>query len=154
MPLAFSVQRTIKFGICLAILFDFRHHRQNIFSALLEDAQDKTSLITPELDNIYDTALSNDQKNYHAWQHRLWVVKSFPDSICLHSEVLMCHRILKMDPFNNSVFSYLHAILITFEADSSLWLAEVEFAKNLMAEFPFHDNDAAINFARFCSLHL
>ena len=47
---------------------DFRQHRQ-VLVDLIQDPSKELRLT--------EIVLSQDAKNYHAWQHRQWVIKTF-----------------------------------------------------------------------------
>lgn len=83
------------------ILFSkFRHHRRILV--------DSTSDFSREL-KFTEEILRGDSKNYHAWQHRIWVVEKF--DLFSNDEIDYCTRLITEDVRNNSAWNYRYFIV-------------------------------------------
>jgi len=71
-----------------------------------EDEDDIIQKAKEEL-NYINGVLENDGKNYHAWSHRQWVLRTicFPPSI-YNSELDYVHKLILDDPRNNSAWNH------------------------------------------------
>jgi len=47
-----------------------------------------------------------DAKNYHAWSHRQWVIKSVNRDALWYEEKIFAHKLINEDPFNNSAWNH------------------------------------------------
>eukprot|EP00814_Leptocylindrus_danicus_P008150 CAMPEP_0116005620 /NCGR_PEP_ID=MMETSP0321-20121206/1267_1 /TAXON_ID=163516 /ORGANISM="Leptocylindrus danicus var. danicus, Strain B650" /LENGTH=241 /DNA_ID=CAMNT_0003474069 /DNA_START=167 /DNA_END=892 /DNA_ORIENTATION=- len=71
------------------------------------DGNDKSSdgLVKNELEYI-QSVLEIDPKNYHAWSHRQWVVRSIDSSAMWEAEVSFTDALILTDVWNNSAWNH------------------------------------------------
>ena len=51
--------------------------------------------------------LAKDEKNYHAWQHRQWAIKTFD---LFDGELEVTVELLKSDVYNNSAWNHRYFV--------------------------------------------
>ena len=70
-----------------------------------------------------------DQKNYHAWQHRQWVVKRFG---LYEGEIDFARELLIKDVYNNSAWNHLYFCI----QNSTGWSEEIRKVKKIFGKLP------------------
>jgi len=95
--------------------------------------------------SFVEDILEEDSKNYHAWGHRQWVLKTFSS---WEGELDFTARLLRQDVRNNSAWNQRYFVLQATAdlASSDLLAAEVEFAEKHLALAP--SNPSPWNYLR------
>ncbi|KAH0575397.1 Farnesyltranstransferase [Spironucleus salmonicida] len=88
----------------------------------------------PQLEiNFTDQVFEMDQKNYHSWDFRIWLVQRCGIQNFIKSELAVTVKLLLLDPLNNSYWSY-RAFLFKF---STITITdEFEFYKTIIHKAP------------------
>lgn len=76
-----------------------RHHRRVLVEWLNNPSHEM---------RLTEIILSQDAKNYHAWQHRQWVLDTFN---LFEQEMQFVERLLEEDVRNNSAWNQRHFIV-------------------------------------------
>lgn len=87
--------------------------------------------------------LSQDAKNYHAWQHRQWVMKNFN---LFQQELEYVERLLEEDIRNNSAWNQ-RFFVVTHQnptIQGSILTGEFEFTSKALEKVP--GNESAWNY--------
>ncbi|NXC91272.1 FNTA geranylgeranyltransferase, partial [Cercotrichas coryphoeus] len=113
-----------------------RHHRR----VLVEWLQDPSR----ELEFIADI-LNQDAKNYHAWQHRQWVIQEFK---LWDNELDYVDQLLREDVRNNSVWNQRHFVIFntTGYDDPAVLDREVRYTLEMITAVPH--NESAWNYLK------
>ena len=82
------------------IVYICRHHRRILVEWLGDPSKDL---------RFTEIMLSSDAKNYHAWQHRQWVLNNFN---LFENELQYVERLLKDDVRNNSAWNQRYFVVI------------------------------------------
>lgn len=82
------------------VLNIYRHHRRILVEWLGDPSKDL---------RFTEIMLSSDAKNYHAWQHRQWVLSTFN---LFDNELEYVERLLKEDVRNNSAWNQRYFVVI------------------------------------------
>ena len=93
-----------------------------------------------------EDVLDEDAKNYHAWQHRLWAVRSFG---LWDTQLDFVHKLLMRDPLNNSAWNFRHTVVSEAPGAGGVEkqrAEEVRYACQFVREAPH--NEAAWNYVR------
>ncbi|XP_037600675.1 protein farnesyltransferase/geranylgeranyltransferase type-1 subunit alpha [Cebus imitator] len=114
----------------------FRHHRRVLVEWLRDPSQ--------ELEFIADI-LNQDAKNYHAWQHRQWVIQEFK---LWDNELQYVNQLLKEDVRNNSVWNQRYFVIsnTTGYNDRAVLEREVQYTLEMIKLVPH--NESAWNYLK------
>lgn len=114
----------------------FRHHRRVLVEWLKDPSQ--------ELEFIADI-LNQDAKNYHAWQHRQWVIQEYK---LWDNELQYVDQLLKEDVRNNSVWNQRYFVIsnTTGYNDRAVLEREVQYTLEMIKLVPH--NESAWNYLK------
>ncbi|VDQ02525.1 unnamed protein product [Trichobilharzia regenti] len=127
--------------------FSLWHHRQWIVEELSKQTANGscnslTHLSSDEL-RFTDDVISDDPKNYHAWQHRRWIVTFF--KISVEEELAFTERMLLTDVHNNSAWNHRFYIITLDEGlSSSVLTREIDFVQKRISFAP--NNESSWNY--------
>lgn len=88
-----------------------------------------------------ESVLRGDAKNYHAWQHRQWVVYNF--DLFNNYEVDYSTQMLTDDLRNNSAWNYRYFIISNLSdafKDQKVLNEEIEFAKQAIMKLACNES--------------
>lgn len=106
-------------GIALEKNFQIWHHRRCIMEIHKTDFEKEKDFLM----EIY----YSDQKNYHAWSYRLWLIERF--GLWAHELEFVEHEIKDGQVTNNSLWSYRYFITAkTKEFTKSVVEVEINYA--------------------------
>uniref|UniRef100_A0A8D3AP68 Protein farnesyltransferase/geranylgeranyltransferase type-1 subunit alpha n=1 Tax=Scophthalmus maximus TaxID=52904 RepID=A0A8D3AP68_SCOMX len=113
-----------------------RHHRRMVVEWLNNPAE--------ELEFIADI-LSQDAKNYHAWQHRQWVIQEYK---LWDNELEFVESLLEEDVRNNSAWNQRHFVisLTTGFSDPTIAEREIQYCLKQIRKAPH--NESAWNYLK------
>jgi protein farnesyltransferase/geranylgeranyltransferase type-1 subunit alpha len=89
-------------GLIMEKNFQIWHHRR----CIVEILGNKCDLAS-EMEFL-DLIFESDQKNYHAWSYRIWLVERFQ---LWATEKDFIEKLMNIDSSNNSLWSYRYFIL-------------------------------------------
>lgn len=147
-----------RFATSKAKNYQLWHHRQWIVDKL-DDPSDELSRLAFLVDDNSaesdaDTAgdsdseeeqRKRDQKNYHAWQYRQWLVRRF--SLPAAPELALTERLIEEDAFNNSAWNHRAFIVHRMEPPGLDKASELLFADQRLARYP--SNRSAHNYRQW-----
>lgn len=81
------------------------HRRALLESAAKRSGQNMMSDHVPAELGYVATVLEEDSKNYHAWSHRQWVVRTVNNADLWGKELEFAHSLILKDPRNNSAWN-------------------------------------------------
>jgi len=82
--------------------------------------------------------LARDAKNYHAWQHRQWALKTFQ---LWENEMAFVERLLEDDIRNNSAWNQRHFVIVnTTRFTPEVLSAEVKYAQEAIRKTPHNES--------------
>ena len=113
-----------------SILLSFRLHRQ----VLIEWSQDPSKEL-----RLTEIVLSQDAKNYHAWQYRQWVIKTFE---LFKAELEYVERLLEEDIRNNSAWNQRFFVLshTTPKLEGDVLEREIDYTLNAIKKVPSNES--------------
>ncbi|GAA42010.2 protein farnesyltransferase/ geranylgeranyltransferase type-1 subunit alpha [Clonorchis sinensis] len=127
------------------------HHRQWIATQLAEQSDkvaedekrmNRQSIGQEELD-FTDTVISDDSKNYHAWQYRRWVVTYF--GMPSAGELQYTDRLIQEDMYNNSAWNHRFVVVTKDEGLTPPVLQrEIDFVQRIIRAAP--NNESSWNY--------
>ncbi|OON17980.1 protein prenyltransferase alpha subunit repeat-containing domain protein, partial [Opisthorchis viverrini] len=127
------------------------HHRQWIATQLAEQSDkisadekplNRQSIGQEELD-FTDTVISDDSKNYHAWQYRRWVVTYF--GMPSAGELQYTNRLIQEDMYNNSAWNHRFVVVTKDEGLTPPVLQrEIDYVQRIIRAAP--NNESSWNY--------
>mmetsp|Transcript_34634 Transcript_34634/g.63691 ORF Transcript_34634/g.63691 Transcript_34634/m.63691 type:complete len:380 (+) Transcript_34634:86-1225(+) len=84
-------------------LLEFRFEGKSVRESE-EEAALLLSVAQKELEYV-DKILEDDSKNYHAWSHRQWIIRTLDNPTLWSTEIQYSHSKILSDPRNNSAWS-------------------------------------------------
>ena len=102
---------------------------------------DVLSIATKELDYV-DRVLCDDSKNYHAWSHRQWILRTINNPQLWADEIKYAHAMILKDPRNNSAWNQRYF---------ALHRGEVGAFGDCSMVLSFDEADEEINYAIECA---
>ncbi|KAF7256708.1 hypothetical protein EG68_08723 [Paragonimus skrjabini miyazakii] len=125
------------------------HHRQWVVIQLANKAGDpltseddkQATLSELSLNELQFTAdvISDDAKNYHAWQHRRWAVGFFKVPVTV--ELAFTESLIREDMYNNSAWNHRFVTVTNDEGlTPSVLQREVEFVQNIIRSAPANES--------------
>merc|ERR1712110_1046916 len=108
------------------------HHRSKLLDS--KDGGVNVEDVKKELD-LVGFVVSNDSKNYHAWQHRVCLLQTYREKFEFEQELVYVQGLIGLDYRNNSAWNYLYTLHKEFEKLStfnSSWLYECMFTINAL----------------------
>ncbi|KAB0374863.1 hypothetical protein FD755_013355 [Muntiacus reevesi] len=123
------------------------HEEMNYISAIIEEQRVLVEWLrdpSQELEFIADI-LTQDAKNYHAWQHRQWVIQEFK---LWDNELQYVDQLLKEDVRNNSVWNQRYLVIsnTTGYNDRAILEREVQYTLEMIKLVPH--NESAWNYLK------
>lgn len=91
-------------------------------------------MVKKELKICHQIAIRSS-RNYYAWTHRVWTLKTYADTDTMRSELSSMRTYLMTQPSNHSAFHYLMQILVILNEQVYEWH---EIVESLDSRFPGH----------------
>ncbi|KAK4473307.1 hypothetical protein MN116_004471 [Schistosoma mekongi] len=122
------------------------HHRQWVVEKLSIQNKNYSAFITQLGSNVLDfvgPVISDDPKNYHAWQHRRWTVTFF--KVPIEKELAFIEQMLLNDVHNNSAWNHRYYIVMCDEGLTSTTLQrDIDFVQKHISFAP--NNEGSWNY--------
>nr|CAG4650272.1 EOG090X08PK [Sida crystallina] len=116
-------------------VWQFRHHRRVLVEWLADPSKEL---------RLTEIILAQDAKNYHAWQHRQWVLETFR---LFDKEIEFVERLLSEDIRNNSAWNQRYYVIKqTTGFTEDVITREVQFAVDSLQKVC--GNESAWNYLR------
>lgn len=113
------------------------------------NAESKTDVVNDDSDSEEEQG-KRDQKNYHAWQYRQWLVCRF--RLPAGPELALTERLIEEDAFNNSAWNHRAFVARRMEPPDFDKASELIFAGRLLAEYS--SNQSALNYQQWIASSL
>lgn len=135
------------------------HHRRSLIEKIVgsitpaEQSTSNQALLNATLNNeisFIESILPLDDKNYHAWSHRQWLVRTFPH--LMEAELPLVNELLLIDVRNNSAWNHRMFVFETLSKKGVMNISsEIEWSLNHLDRAPH--NESAWNFIRALLKH-
>lgn len=95
---------------------------------------------------MIEELLNDEPKNYHCWSYRTWLIDILCSDRIIDEELSRIHYFIKLDPWNNSVWSHRYNVIMRNTPVSIVDAAQAEL--NYLLQYLDIDNESIWNYSR------